>query len=108
MSIFSLQTKKHLVGWSIILSFFANIIASILAVRFLKDNIDSVFTRCDIVKTNFVVVVIKPLKLIFICANSNSDLVLLILRNIFYWTLPILIILSLIRYFKNNQEVKNK
>lgn len=107
MKIFSLETKKHLVGWSITFSLVLNFLMSKWAINSLKNSIimGDYFGRsvCNPFVENWALVKITirvPFKILTICASQLKNFWLDFSVNVFILIIVIFIILSLIRYFK--------
>ncbi len=103
MSIFSLQTKKHLVGWSAVLGIIISLFFTFYP-RVLQDPLDH-WSR--VVKFGW------PIWYTVIytdygAVNFPKFYYVLISTNLLFWIVVCLIILFLIRYFKNYKEVKSK
>lgn len=106
MSIFSLQTKKHLVGWGVGFGIVLNFVISLFTA---KVNYFSVYFGFpikiydSITALDFKESIWYALKGYFSFFTYPNMII-----NQVFWFLISLIILSLIRYFKKNQEVKSK
>jgi len=107
MKIFSLKTKKHLLGWGVILGILVNLIITFCT------NLD------EFSNPGFPLHIFKKLCEINLCEGFNfgiKDYFLLFFKqyvwqsmisNQVFWILLVLIILSLVRYFKyKNVQVK--
>ncbi len=90
MKIFSLEAKKHLAGWSVTLGVFINLLVSKFTKNFLvcQEDCSNVYFQGWPIKVR--------LDAIKVYGDEGFPLVV----NLLFWILFILIILSLIRYFR--------
>ena len=94
MKIFSLQSKTGLVAWSVGLGFLMNFLAEHLVVYKIPCGVDMDVEFCTVSGWPFVTG--------FFGSLIYYDLIKF-LYNLVFWVLVVLIILSLIRYFKTKK-----
>lgn len=96
MKIFSLQTKKHLVGWSVVWGLFINFVAKLVTYR--KDTCNPwVMDTCTKIESYG-----YPWRYYETGGKYEVELSNF---NIYFWLFVSLIILSLIRYFKYHRGI---
>ena len=104
MTIFSLQTKKHLVGWSLVFGFFINLILSYLTPDYknlsycTSDGICTTIYGKQLTNFGF------PFNVDIQNAYGLLDFfVLEFWLNFIFWIIVSFVILSLIRHFKTRK-----
>ncbi len=114
MKIFSLETKKHLVGWAIVLGFIINII--ILKTVLFKESCsvtpeDSLVPWAGLRICKYSTGI--PFRVVFNYFELRNDGPVHNLNyflNIVFWIFVVLIVLSVVRHFrkKSNQNIISK